>query len=60
MPTARAGLAEPLDPVGIESEGDGWKARGKWDWLGIDARRDGAGGQNRTAYAGLFRAALYR
>jgi len=23
-------------------------------------RVDGAGGQNRTAYAGLFRAALYR
>jgi hypothetical protein len=31
--------------------------KGKWDLIGST---DGAEGQNRTAYAGLFRAALYR
>jgi hypothetical protein len=36
------------------------KYKGKWDLLGDGGRRECAEGQNRTGYAGLFRAALYR
>jgi hypothetical protein len=36
------------------------KYKGKWDLLGDGGRRESAEGQNRTGYAGLFRAALYR
>jgi hypothetical protein len=36
------------------------KYKGKWDLLGDGERRECAEGQNRTGYAGLFRAALYR
>ncbi len=38
------------------------KYKGKWDLLGTGTLRswDGAEGQNRTGYAGLFRAALYQ
>src|ERR1700723_1029732 len=34
--------------------------RGQWALLGDESRRECAEGQNRTGYAGLFRAALYR
>jgi hypothetical protein len=40
--------------------GDEITYTGKWDLLGNGANMDGAEGQNRTGYAGLFRAALYR
>jgi hypothetical protein len=36
------------------------KYTGNWDLLGHGGSMDGAEGQNRTGYAGLFRAALYR
>jgi site-specific DNA recombinase len=36
------------------------KYTGNWDLLGDGGSMDGAEGQNRTGYAGLFRAALYR
>ncbi len=36
------------------------KYKGTWDLLGDGGRRECAEGQNRTGYAGLFRAALYR
>jgi hypothetical protein len=36
------------------------KYTGKWDLFGDGGNMDGAEGQNRTGYAGLFRAALYR
>jgi site-specific DNA recombinase len=41
-------------------DGDEIKYTGKWDLLGDGGNMDGAEGQNRTGYAGLFRAALYR
>jgi hypothetical protein len=35
--------------------------KGKWKMLGGDlGHREYAGGRNRTAYASLFRAALYQ
>jgi hypothetical protein len=34
--------------------------RGEWKALGDGGNRSGAEGQNRTGYAGLFRAALYQ
>jgi hypothetical protein len=39
-----------------------FKANGRIDFSGEEAftRADGAGGQNRTGYARLFRAALYQ
>ena len=43
----------------LTPEGDTYKLSGEWDLLG-DVRSDGAGGQNRTGYARLFRAALYQ
>jgi hypothetical protein len=39
-------------------EGDHYVASGSWDLVGRGSF-DGAGGQNRTGYARLFRAALY-
>jgi site-specific DNA recombinase len=46
----------------VFSPGDGDKIKytGKWDLLGDGGNMDGAEGQNRTGYAGLFRAALYQ
>jgi hypothetical protein len=38
--------------------GESYTLTGDWDLLGV--RSDGAGGQNRTGYARLFRAALYQ
>jgi hypothetical protein len=43
----------------MEPDGRTYVASGKWNLL-AEVRWDGAEGQNRTAYAGLFRAALYR
>ena len=49
---------EPVDYNGKRT----YLAHGKVDFFGEEkmAHSDGAGGQNRTGYARLFRAALYR
>jgi hypothetical protein len=62
---ARALLAEQIGKFTLErAEEDGkvsFKANGSIDFFGEEvlARVGGAGGQNRTGYARLFRAALY-
>ena len=63
---ARAVLAEhfgtfTLEPTIRDGE-PAYLAHGKVDFFGADAmaRTGGAGGQNRTGYARLFRAALYQ
>ena len=55
----RAELARHIESITLLPEGDGRQIRykGSWKLLGDT---DGAEGQNRTGYAGLFRAALYR
>ncbi len=58
VPRAKAELAKHYTAITITSEHDTYRIGGDWDLLG--ARSGGAGGQNRTAYAGLFRAALYQ
>ena len=63
---ARALLAEQIGKFTLErSEEDGkvsFKANGNIDFFGEEVltRVGGAGGQNRTGYARLFRAALYQ
>ena len=63
---ARALLAEQVGKFTLERvEENGalsFKANGNIDFFGEEAftRVGGAGGQNRTGYARLFRAALYR
>jgi hypothetical protein len=63
---ARAALAEHfgrfiLDPTKQPGE-NSYSVRGEVDFFGPEAlaRTGGAGGQNRTGYARLFRAALYQ
>ncbi len=57
----RVVLAKHVNEI-VLSPGDGGeiKYKGKWDLLGDGGSRECAEGQNRTGYAGLFRAALYR
>jgi hypothetical protein len=52
-------LAKHIEGITILPEGEGamLKYRGEWD---VIDNTESAEGQNRTAYAGLFRAALYR
>jgi site-specific DNA recombinase len=63
---ARALLAEQVGKLTLERVGRGeratYRAKGQIDFFGEDAftRVGGAGGQNRTGYARLFRAALYQ
>ena len=57
-PRPEAELAKHYTEITLTPESDSYELRGKWDLLG-DVRSDGAGGQNRTGYARLFRAALY-
>jgi site-specific DNA recombinase len=63
---ARALLAEQVGKLTLErvTDGDGstYRANGKIDFFGEEALTHvgGAGGQNRTGYARLFRAALYQ
>jgi hypothetical protein len=63
---ARALLAEQVGKFTLERvEENGkvsFKANGNIDFFGEDAptQVSGAGGQNRTGYARLFRAALYQ
>jgi site-specific DNA recombinase len=56
---ARAGIAKHLEKIVLTPEGGGYTASGNWNILGLGSY-DGAGGQNRTGYARLFRAALYQ
>jgi site-specific DNA recombinase len=55
---AKAELAKHCSAITITPEAHSYRLSGDWDLLG--GRTVGAEGQNRTAYAGLFRAALYR
>ena len=57
--TARAYLAKHIDKIVMEPDGRSYVASGRWNLLGA-ILWECAEGQNRTAYAGLFRAALYR
>lgn len=59
IPRAKAELAKHCTEITLTPEGDSYKLSGEWDLPG-DVRSDGAGGQNRTGYARLFRAALYQ
>ncbi len=59
IPRAKTELAKHCTEITLTPEGDSYKLSGEWDLLG-DVRSDGAGGQNRTGYARLFRAALYQ
>jgi hypothetical protein len=62
----RMELAKHIEKIMILPEGrepHSIKYKGKWDLLGDESglrSSDGAEGQNRTGYAGLFRAALYQ
>ena len=55
---ARAALLKHVERIEMEPTGNVYVAKGNWNLLG-QLPRDGAGGQNRTGYARLFRAALY-
>ena len=57
---AKAVLSAALGANGIQilPEVAGYRVKMAWELL--SASLAGGGGQNRTAYAGLFRAALYR
>ena len=56
---AKAELAKHGSGIMLTPKSDTYRLSGDWDLLG-DVRSDGAGGQNRTGYARLFRAALYQ
>jgi hypothetical protein len=57
---ARAELAKHIQKrIVLKPEGKTYVAVGDWNLLGV-VSYDGAGGQNRTGYARLFRAALYQ
>jgi hypothetical protein len=51
-------LLNHVDRIQMEADGKVYVAKGTWNLLG-QRPTDGAGGQNRTGYARLFRAALY-
>jgi site-specific DNA recombinase len=55
----RAQIAKHVRKITLRRENGGYTATGTWDFLGFGSM-DGAGGQNRTGYARLFRAALYQ
>ena len=56
---ARAALMKHVGKIEMEANGKTYVASGNWNLLGMRPT-DGAGGQNRTGYARLFRAALYQ
>ncbi len=56
---ARAEVAKHVQKITLTADGKVYVASGTWDLLGFGSY-DGAGGQNRTGYARLFRAALYQ
>ena len=55
---AKAELAKHCDSIWVTPENGGYSLSGDWNLTA--GRSDGAGGQNRTGYARLFRAALYQ
>jgi hypothetical protein len=55
---ARAALLNHVERIQTESDAKVYVAKGNWR-LSAQLFRGGAGGQNRTGYARLFRAALY-
>jgi hypothetical protein len=55
----RAELARHIEGITMTPTGEHYVASGKWNLIGRGSI-DGAGGQNRTGYARLFRAALYQ
>ena len=56
---ARAVFAKHIQKIVLTPQGGSYVAAGNWNLLGLGSY-GGAGGQNRTGYARLFRAALYR
>jgi hypothetical protein len=58
VPRAKAELSKHCSAITLTPEGSTFRISGDWNLLG--GRSDGAGGQNRTGYARLFRAALYQ
>jgi site-specific DNA recombinase len=58
VPRAKAELSKHCSAITLTPEGSSFRISGDWNLLG--GRSDGAGGQNRTGYARLFRAALYQ
>ena len=63
---AHEAIAEKVAQLTLEASNEAGKrqylAHGKVDFFGVEdlAHSGGAGGQNRTGYARLFRAALYQ
>jgi site-specific DNA recombinase len=55
----RAEIAKHVRKITLRRENGSYTATGTWNFLGFGSM-DGAGGQNRTGYARLFRAALYQ
>ena len=55
----RTEIAKHIRKITLRRENGSYTATGIWNFLGFGSM-DGAGGQNRTGYARLFRAALYR
>jgi hypothetical protein len=58
VPRAKAELSKHCAAITLTPEGSTFRISSDWNLLG--GRSDGAGGQNRTGYARLFRAALYQ
>ncbi|HEY2461394.1 MAG TPA: recombinase family protein [Candidatus Acidoferrum sp.] len=56
VPRAKSELAKHCTAITLTPESETFRISGNWNLLG--GRSDGAGGQNRTGYARLFRAAL--
>ena len=55
---AKSELAKHCTDITLTPKGNSYMVSGDWNLLG--GRSSGAGGQNRTGYARLFRAALYQ
>jgi site-specific DNA recombinase len=55
----RAIFAKHIEKITLTPTGEHYVASGTWDFVGRGSI-GGAGGQNRTGYARLFRAALYQ
>lgn len=55
---AKAEMAKHVHAIKLTPAGKAYKVEADWELLGGSS--EDAGGRNRTAYAGLFRAALYR